>query len=72
VGQCFSSKNGELGVDGVKRSKNTNGKLLNEKIRQALPVYKEEDYPSETFRVFKEKEMAEYGEYLTRRLVLEA
>jgi len=30
------------------------------------------DYPSETFRVLKEKEMAEYGEYRTRRLVLEA
>ena len=31
-----------------------------------------EDYPSETFRVLKEKEMAEFGEYRTRRLVLEA
>jgi hypothetical protein len=31
-----------------------------------------EDYPSETFRVLKEKEIAEYGEYRTRRLVLEA
>jgi hypothetical protein len=31
-----------------------------------------EDYPSETFRVLKEKETAEYGEYRTRRLVLEA
>jgi hypothetical protein len=30
------------------------------------------DYPSETFRVLKEKETAEYGEYRTRRLVLEA
>jgi hypothetical protein len=30
------------------------------------------DYPSETFRVLKEKEIAEYGEYRTRRLVLEA
>ncbi|GHV84994.1 hypothetical protein AGMMS50230_06020 [Spirochaetia bacterium] len=30
------------------------------------------DYPSETFRVLKDKEMAEYGEYRTGRLVLEA
>lgn len=31
-----------------------------------------EDYPSETFRVLKNKEMAEFGEYRTGRLVLEA
>lgn len=31
-----------------------------------------EDYPSESFRVLKEKEIAEFGEYRTRRLVLEA
>ncbi len=31
-----------------------------------------EDYPSETFRVLKEKEVREYGQYRTRRLVLEA
>jgi hypothetical protein len=31
-----------------------------------------EDYPSETFRVLKDKEMRLYGEYRTRRLVLEA
>jgi hypothetical protein len=30
------------------------------------------DYPSETFRVLKEREVAEVGEYRTRRLVLEA
>jgi hypothetical protein len=30
------------------------------------------DYPSETFRVLKEKEMRQYGEFRTRRLVLEA
>ncbi|MBX6364485.1 MAG: hypothetical protein IRZ00_11510, partial [Gemmatimonadetes bacterium] len=30
------------------------------------------DYPSETFRVLKEKEEREFGEYRTRRLVLEA
>ena len=30
------------------------------------------DYPSETFRVLKDKELREFGEYRTRRLVLEA
>lgn len=30
------------------------------------------DFPSETFRVLKEKELASFGEYRTRRLVLEA
>ena len=29
-------------------------------------------FPGETFRVLKEKEIARYGEYRTRRLVLEA
>ena len=28
------------------------------------------DFPGETFRVLKEKEEREYGEYRTRRLVL--
>jgi hypothetical protein len=31
-----------------------------------------EDYPSETFRVLKNNEMREFGEYRTRRLMLEA
>ena len=31
-----------------------------------------EDYPSETFRVLKDNEIREYGEYRTMRLVLEA
>jgi hypothetical protein len=31
-----------------------------------------EDFPSETFRVLKEREEKEYGEYRTQRLVLEA
>ena len=31
-----------------------------------------EDYPSETFRVLKEGELRNFGEYRTRRLVLEA
>ena len=31
-----------------------------------------EDYPSETFRVLKTKEIKQYGEYRTQRLVLEA
>ncbi|WP_394199556.1 hypothetical protein [Litoreibacter albidus] len=30
------------------------------------------DYPSETFRVLKEKEIRTHGEYRTRRLVLAA
>ncbi len=30
------------------------------------------DFPGETFRVLKEREEREYGEYRTRRLVLEA
>lgn len=30
------------------------------------------DYPSESFRVLKEKEIARFGEYRTRRLALEA
>jgi hypothetical protein len=30
------------------------------------------NYPSETFRVLKNKEESRYGEYRTRRLVLEA
>jgi hypothetical protein len=30
------------------------------------------DFPGETFRVLKEKELARYGEYRTRRLVLDA
>jgi hypothetical protein len=33
---------------------------------------KSPDYPSETFRVLKEKEIRHHGEYRTRRLVLEA
>lgn len=31
-----------------------------------------EDYPSESFRVLKKKEIAEFGEYRTRRMVLDA
>ena len=31
-----------------------------------------EDFPGETFRVLKEKEIKHFGEYRTRRLVLEA
>ena len=30
------------------------------------------DFPGETFRVLKEKELVKYGEYRTRRLVLDA
>jgi hypothetical protein len=31
-----------------------------------------EDFPGETFRVLKEKEIKQFGEYRTRRFVLEA
>ena len=31
-----------------------------------------EDFPGETFRVLKEKEIKQFGEYRTRHLVLEA
>lgn len=31
-----------------------------------------EDFPSETFRVLKNREMKEFGEYRTRRLIIEA
>jgi hypothetical protein len=31
-----------------------------------------EDFPGETFRVLKENELRRYGEYRTRRLVLDA
>ncbi|MBI4244907.1 MAG: N-6 DNA methylase [Planctomycetes bacterium] len=31
-----------------------------------------EDYPGETFRVLKEKEIRQFGEYRTKRLILEA
>jgi hypothetical protein len=30
-----------------------------------------DSFPGETFRVLKEKEMAKYGEYLTKRIILE-
>ena len=33
---------------------------------------KDPEYPSETFRVLKEKEIRQHGEYRTRSLVLEA
>jgi hypothetical protein len=31
-----------------------------------------DDYPSESFRVLRDKEIRHFGEYRTRRLVLEA
>ena len=48
--------------------------LTREELRYILdPADVEgEDYPSETFRVLKKKELETFGEYLTRRLVLEA
>jgi len=48
--------------------------LTEEELRYILDpkdVYGE-DFPSETFRVLKEKEIKKFGEYRTKRLVLEA
>jgi len=48
--------------------------LTEEELRYILDpadVYGE-DFPGETFRVLKKNEMRRYGEYRTRRLVLEA
>jgi hypothetical protein len=48
--------------------------LTEEELRYVLDPAKAKgaDYPSETFRVLKEKEIRLYGEYRTERLVLEA
>ena len=48
--------------------------LTEEELRYILdPVdVMGKDYPSETFRVLKNKELKEFGEYRTQRLVLEA
>ena len=50
--------------------------LTRDELRYTLRVdLKEahgEDFPGETFRVLKEKEIKQYGEYRTSRLVLEA
>lgn len=48
--------------------------LTDEELRYVLdpPKVKGADYPSETFRVLKEKETRLYGEYRTERLVLDA
>lgn len=37
-----------------------------------IPRTRVSDFPGETFRVLKEKEIRQYGEYRTRRLVLQA
>ncbi|MDK1377230.1 MULTISPECIES: N-6 DNA methylase [unclassified Sinorhizobium] len=49
-------------------------RLTRDELRYVLDPadVKGPDYPSETFRVLKEKEMRQYGEYRTRRLVLAA
>jgi hypothetical protein len=48
--------------------------LIRDELRYILDPadVKGPDYPSETFRVLKEKEIRQFGEYRTRRLVLEA
>ena len=48
--------------------------LTRDELRYILDpknVYSE-DFPGETFRVLKEKEVKQFGEYRTRRLALEA
>ena len=48
--------------------------LTRDELRYVLdpPDIFGEEFPSETFRVLKEKEIAEYGEFRTKRFVLEA
>ena len=48
--------------------------LTRDELRYVLDPtdVKGEDYPSETFRGLKNKEIQQYGEYRTQRLVLEA
>jgi hypothetical protein len=50
--------------------------LTRDELRYTLRVDPKEvhgeDFPGETFRVLKEKEIKQFGEYRTRRLVLEA
>ena len=48
--------------------------LTRDELRYVLDPQdiKGEDYPSETFRGLKNKEIQQYGEYRTQRLVLEA
>jgi hypothetical protein len=50
--------------------------LIRDELRYTLRVDPKEvhgeDFPGETFRVLKEKEVRLHGEYRTRRLVLEA
>ncbi len=40
--------------------------------RHLLPAEPAEDFPRLTFRALKQKEEKQFGEYRTRRLVLEA
>jgi hypothetical protein len=50
--------------------------LTRDELRYTLRVDPKEvhgeDFPGETFRVLKEKEIKQFGEYRTSRLVLEA
>ncbi len=51
-------------------------RLTRDELRYTLRVDPKEvhgeDFPGETFRVLKDKEVRLYGEFRTRRLVLEA
>ena len=50
--------------------------LTRDELRYTLRVDPKEvhgeDFPGETFRVLKEKEVKQFGEYRARRMVLEA
>ena len=50
--------------------------LTRDELRYTLRVNPKEvhgeDFPGETFRVLKEKEVKQFGKYRTRRMVLEA
>ena len=44
-----------------------------ERLRNSeFKTFEKKDFPGDTFRVLKKKEEKQYGEYRTRRLVLEA
>ena len=59
-----------LPFDYIARQKLGETNLELHDIKQFL-VLPSNAYSSKTFRVFKKKEIAEYGEYRTQRLVLE-
>ena len=59
---------------GLGLNKNKYNSVIRDEFRYVLDSKDDyiSDFPGETFRVLKEKEEKQYGEYRTRRLVLEA